>query len=115
MRLHAMRQKIPSDFGSLYLEVEYTDDLRVTQINLTHRGRMKMTVVGNLLDQISGGINDLLSDLRLSRGSGLRTGQVAGISAAAKVLPEPELAPVAPPRAPGPFSQGEQPFEGNGE
>lgn len=67
MRRHARRQKIQTDFGSLYVEIEYTDDLRVTQISLTHRGRMKMTVVGDLLEKISTGLNDLLSDLRLSR------------------------------------------------
>ena len=114
MRHHAMRQKIPSEFGSLYLEIEYTDELRVTQINLTHRGRMKMTVVGGLIEKIAEGINDLLSDLRLSR-AGRVIPEVA-VPPKAAALPNadlPELAPAT--RAQGPSFQGEQPFEGGGE
>jgi hypothetical protein len=115
MRLHAARQKVPTPFGSVYAEVEYDQWGNVTRVSIAHPQKHVDTSVGDALEAIADAINDVITDIRLSRGAAGRTAQVAVTPKPAANVCLPKLAPVAPPRAPGPFSQGEQPFEGGGE
>tara|TARA_R110002126_G_scaffold1223_3_gene7186 strand:+ start:959 stop:1306 length:348 start_codon:yes stop_codon:yes gene_type:complete len=115
MRLHAARQKVRTPFGSVYAEVEYDQWGNVTRVSIAHPQKHTDTAVGDALEAIADAINDVITDIRLSRGAAGRTAQVAVPPKPAANADLHKLAPVAPPRAPGRSFQGEQHFDGSGE
>ena len=107
-RGRALRQKVVSDFGSLYAEVEFDDALHVRRVSISHPSKHRDTHVGDALQALADAFNSLLAELRFCSRSSRRG---ASPSAAA-----PSTAPSASsPGASFSLPQGEQPFEGGAE
>lgn len=116
----ALRQKVPTKFGTIYCEVEFGDKLVPERVSLSHHAKFHDTAVGDSLFAIADAFNDLLADLKFSRAARSKAEVPAPPSAAASVSPVETGRDVTVTQSahPGLFShagQHEQPFEGGGE